>query len=426
MSAADLKRLLAIIEEQLDWDDPSAWQGKDFEILNELILEKTKVSLSASTLRRLWGRVEYNHLPSGTTLDTLARFAGFENWRAFTRQNKSALVVTASKEVISEDVANQPVAKPKKKSGWLFKASLIIAGAVVISILGIYGKRASTPSKGNFIFNTRPVTRSLPNSVIFTYDVKTNPGDSAFIQQSWDPDTRVTIDKNKHQYTSVYYRPGFFHAKLGINNKVVKEQLLMIPTTGWLGLIANNPIPVYLDDKEFISNEGLQITTSAIHQKNIPLGPQPPQVEYYNVGNFEPVPLKEFSFTNEIKNDFHEGAAVCQFARILLFTDNTPVIVELSAKGCVSELTLLNGGYFMSGKDNDLSGFGTDLSQWTKVTCKSEGSKILYYINDKLVFESPRPLYNENIIGIGYNFQGTGEVRNVKLDKGNKTIFTAF
>ena len=80
----------------------------------------------------------------------------------------------------------------------------------------------------------------------------------------------------------------------------------------------------------------------------------------------------------------------------------------------------------MSGKDNDLSGFGTDLSQWTKVTCKSAGSKILYYINDKLVFESPRPLYNENIIGIGYNFQGTGEVRNVELDKGNKTIFTAF
>ncbi|HTK20245.1 MAG TPA: hypothetical protein VL442_12045 [Mucilaginibacter sp.] len=101
MSAADLKCLLAIIEDQLDWGDPSGWQGKDFEILNELILEKTKVSLSASTLRRLWGRVEYNHLPSGTTLDTLARFAGSENWRAFTKRNKDTLVLTASKEVIS-------------------------------------------------------------------------------------------------------------------------------------------------------------------------------------------------------------------------------------------------------------------------------------------------------------------------------------
>src|ERR1700748_2063400 len=88
MSQADLKPLLLIIEQQLDWGDAASWQGKDFEILNELILEKTKVSLSASTLRRIFGRVEYNHMPSGTTLDTLAQFADFENWRAFTRQRR--------------------------------------------------------------------------------------------------------------------------------------------------------------------------------------------------------------------------------------------------------------------------------------------------------------------------------------------------
>src|SRR5579872_3155071 len=90
MSQADLKQLLLIIGQQLDWGDSATWQSRDFEILNELILEKTKVSLSASTLRRLWGRVEYNHMPSGTTLDTLAQFAGFDNWRAFTRQRKQS------------------------------------------------------------------------------------------------------------------------------------------------------------------------------------------------------------------------------------------------------------------------------------------------------------------------------------------------
>ena len=419
MSASELKHLLSIIEQQLDWGDASTWQSKDFEALNELIFEKTKVSLSASTLRRLWGRVEYNHLPSGTTLDTLSRFAGFENWRTFTKQNKSG-------SPHFEKEKNQSLAVARKKTGLLFKVSLIIAGVVVISLLGMYAKKIASPFKGNFLFNTRPVTRSIPNSVIFTYDVKTNPGDSVFIQQSWDPDTRVIIDKDRHQYTSVYYRPGFYHAKLGVNKKVVKENLLMIPTTGWLGLIANRPIPVYLDSTEFMTKIGLQVPASLINKKNIPLGPQPPNVEFYNVGNFEPVPLKEFSFSTEVKNDFHEGAAACQFTSVILFTDNTPVIVGLSAKGCVSDLRLLNGGYFISGKDNDLSGFGVDFSQWTKVTCRSFGHKIEYYINDKLVYESPRPLYNENIIGIGFNFQGTGEVKNVKLDKLGKTVFRAF
>src|ERR1700735_5520817 len=83
MSTSDIKHLLNIIEQQLDWGDTATWQSKDFEMLNQLIFDKTKVSLSASTLRRVWGRVEYNHLPSGTTLDTLAMFAGFTNWRAF-------------------------------------------------------------------------------------------------------------------------------------------------------------------------------------------------------------------------------------------------------------------------------------------------------------------------------------------------------
>lgn len=419
MSASELKHLLAIVEKQLDWGDTAAWQSKDFEILNELILEKTKVSLSASTLRRLWGRVEYHHLPSGTTLDTLARFADFESWRAFTKRDKVADTGPAN-------ATGQQAAARVKISELLLKAGLIVAGAIAISLLGIYAKRTPSAPKGPYLFNTRPVTRSIPNSVIFTYDVKTNPADSLFIQQSWDPDTRVTIDKSRHQYTSVYYRPGFYHAKLGINRKVLKENLLMIPTSGWLGLIAHYPVPVYLDQKEFINKNGMKVQSSLIYQKNIPLGPQPPNVEYYNVGNFQPVPLKEFSFTTEVKNNFSEGAAACQFTSIILFTDNTPVIIQLSAKGCVSDLRLLNGGYFISGKDNDLSGFGVDFSEWITLACKSKGNKIQYYVGGKLVYESPRPLYNENIIGLGYNFQGAGEVRNVRLEKGNKTVFTAF
>jgi hypothetical protein len=73
-----IKQLLAIIERQLDLGDATTRQSRDFENLNQLIFEKTRISSVSSTLRWVWGRVEYNHLPSGTTLDTLPRFAGFE------------------------------------------------------------------------------------------------------------------------------------------------------------------------------------------------------------------------------------------------------------------------------------------------------------------------------------------------------------
>ncbi len=111
MSASELKHLLTIIEQQLDWGDPSAWQTKDFEILNELIFEKTKVSLSESTLRRIWGRVEYNHLPSTTTLDTLSKFAGFESWRAFYPAKKAR-----QRSTLPKNYMKSPLAKPKVRS----------------------------------------------------------------------------------------------------------------------------------------------------------------------------------------------------------------------------------------------------------------------------------------------------------------------
>ena len=79
----EIEKLLKLIEGKLDWGESNTWQGKDFEKLNQLILDETGVSLSASTLKRVWGKVEYNHLPSVTTLDALAKFGGFENWRSF-------------------------------------------------------------------------------------------------------------------------------------------------------------------------------------------------------------------------------------------------------------------------------------------------------------------------------------------------------
>ncbi|MGZ3752135.1 MAG: hypothetical protein ACXVAU_12715, partial [Mucilaginibacter sp.] len=400
----DIKQLLIIIEQQLDWGEASTWQSKDFEILNQLIFEKTKVSLSASTLRRIWGRVEYNHLPSVTTIDTLAKFAGFENWRTFSRQH-----VTVGS--LSKTVEN-PVIKRKERSGWVLKIALGILAAVTITLVSMYAKKSPASIKGPYLFNTHPVTRTIPNSVIFTYDVKTSPDDSISIQQSWDPGTRVAVDKDKHQFTSIYYTPGFYHAKLLINNKIVKEQPIMIPTTGWLGLIEYRPIPVYLDTKEFVSKDEMRVPASVITQNNIPLSPQPPTVAYFNVGNFDPVSLKDFSFSAEVRNDYHGGAAICQYSQVVLFTDNTPVIIQLSAKGCVSDLRLLNGAFFVSGKNTDLSGFGADLSRWVKVSCRSNTERILYYVNDKLVYNSPRPAGNVDIVGIGFNFQGTGSVKN--------------
>src|ERR1700740_3554439 len=90
-------KLVTIIVEQTGWGPVSGWQGGDFRRLSAVIFDKTRVTLSESTLRRILGKADYPHLPSETTLNTLAIFAGYESWRAFTAQ----ITVEPRKHVIS-------------------------------------------------------------------------------------------------------------------------------------------------------------------------------------------------------------------------------------------------------------------------------------------------------------------------------------
>ncbi|SEJ81828.1 hypothetical protein SAMN05216327_121108 [Dyadobacter sp. SG02] len=414
----ELQRCKAVIEDKLGWGPADGWQTADFENLSELILNETGVSLSTSTLRRIWGRTEYNHLPSGTTLNTLARFAGSDDWRAFVRQSKPAVAECA------EEVP--PVAVTHKPRSW--KRLAWIATAVVVVILAsmlAFDKGEPQLEKSAYTFESRSVTRGIPNSVIFTYDASSSPTDSVFIQQSWDATKRVLVDKNLHKHTSVYYEPGSYRAKLLIGDQVVQEHKLVVGTDGWSGLIDQPKMPVYLKKEEFLHADGIGTSASAIEEKNIALQPEPPLIKYFNVGNFEPVSLSNFTFSTEIKHEYSEGAAACQLTYISLMTDDMPIVIPLSAKGCVSDLNLMSVDDYVSGKKADLSALGVDFSEWVRVSCASSGGKIRYAINGHQAFEFPVPNRPIKILGVAFGFRGTGSLRNVSLQSGGKPVFEA-
>ena len=416
---SDIQKLLAIIEQQLDWGDPSAWQSRDFEVLSQLIYDKTKVSLSESTLRRIWGRVEYKHLPSTTTLDTLAQFAGFESWRTFIKQR------TDKAPGIKTNISQ---AKRTKRTGINVTYLILIVVLIATGAASFFIIKRTNPTinVADYKFSSQRLTNDIPNSVIFNYDASSSPIDSVYVQQSWDPRTKTLVDKKMHQHTSVYYEPGFYQAKLLVGKKVVKEHKLMIPTEGWLGLIEDKPVPVYLNPKDFIQKDMLNMPVAVIQQKNMSMQPKPTYVKYYNVGNFTPVPVSDFSYSAEIKNGYKDGEAACQFAAVAIITDSGPIIIPLSIKGCVSELTLFSVDWIISGKTANLSGFGVDLSSWVRVSCKSTAKTIRYYVDDKQVFEFQLPANNVKIVGIWFGFQGTGAVRDIELKGHDKMVFKAF
>src|ERR1700749_3680397 len=77
-----------LIEQSLNWGDSIIWGNDDFEQLSEKIFDKTKVQLSVSTLKRIWGKVRYENFPTSATLNALACYLDYESWRDFRQKNQ--------------------------------------------------------------------------------------------------------------------------------------------------------------------------------------------------------------------------------------------------------------------------------------------------------------------------------------------------
>ena len=84
--------------------------SKEFDELSELILEHTKVRLSPTTLKRIWGYLRNEEVePRMITLDTLARFVGFKSYDAFTKSTDNNSEIQSgkvlSRHITSDDIA---------------------------------------------------------------------------------------------------------------------------------------------------------------------------------------------------------------------------------------------------------------------------------------------------------------------------------
>ncbi|MFC6101146.1 hypothetical protein [Olivibacter domesticus] len=415
----ELQKCLNKIEEKLAWGDGKKWSSADFQQLSDLIHQHTKILLSASTLKRIWGRVKHDGKPATSTLDALAKFIGHENWRAF--------VVYENNHSKQEEVPPKKIIY--KKNFLIWGLGIVALSFLVFSFLYKTDKKNTIKTvplaAKDFAFSSQPIVRNIPNSVVFTYDASKAPDDSIFIQQNWDPRRREKVLKENKKHTSIYYEPGYYTAKLVVSNQVVSEHPLLIPTAGWLGTIDHSPVPIYLKQHEFIQKEELNASISSILSY---INPKTEQsiVKYFNVGNFEPLTVADFSFTTDIKNNYAEGNKACQLSQIMLITDNMPIVIPLSVKGCVSALNIMSVDQAISGKNADLSKFGVDFSNWVNVRCQSDGRKIQYYVDNDLAYELPLISKNTKIVGLAFIFNGSGAAKKIMLRNKNNIVFQDF
>ena len=418
------------IEAQMAWGDSVHWTHQDFNELSERIWESTQTKLSASTLKRLWGKVQYRSQPTTNTLNALAQFVGYEHWRDFVGSHLTAQNATdqpAAKEITT--AFSSPWWRSTRWSAtrwsrrWLVWALSIPLLIMTALFFNRWVSRSATVDPSAVSFTSEPVTLGLPNTVVFHYDVSATASQDIAIQQSWDERLRASVPSNQNTHTATYYYPGYFRAKLLVDGQVVQEHDLYVRSDGWMTIAEAAPVPHYLPTH--ISGGQMQASPAWLHQKKLLTRDEAPWIRYCYVENLGALSANDFTLETRIKNDYNQGEAVCQESQVSVVCSEGYFAIPLSIPGCVGQLNMALGSKGISGTTHDLSALGCDLSQWQTLRLEVHNRQVTIYLNDQLVWKDAYTEDAGKVAGLRYRFHGPGAVDYVRLLDGEGILVYA-
>ena len=412
MNNQGLNKILQTIEQKLQWGDSSTWSNQDFELLSDKILEHTGEQLSVSTLKRIWGKVDYKSAPSPHTLNTLVVFLGYENLRDF----NTRMLQSTQQSVYTKDKIIIKKAKLRK----LAMIVLVIITAVA-SLYFMVKNRVIQFDPEEIVFTSKTVASGIPNTVVFEYDVSSVDADSFFIQQSWDRRRRQHVSAGGTQHTSFYYYPGYFHAKLIANDQIIKNQEVFVESDGWLAVVERFPEPVYVNDQLKVKNGEMSLDFNDIKGIDDHLQDNQLWFCYYYVKDLGENQADDFSLEARFKNDTDIGS-VCRETRLMVICTNGRYSIPFSIPGCVSKLNLSISDTYIPGKDYDLTQLGCDLTNWVDFKMEVSDKKAILHVNDNEQLEVEFTHNPGRIVGIRFKFNGPGSVDYVKYTDANDEI----
>ncbi len=390
--------LLEAVENNLGRGKGTDWTNYDFELLSEDIFGKTGKQLSVSTLKRVWNRTSTNNQPSVSTLNILAEYTGFADWTKFS-------------------IAHRSSTKVDFKPGMRRLAVGALLLILVFSLYGFYlmgGKTVVTEAENEKIqFTLKKVTEGYPNTVIFEYDIGDIPYDSLAIQQSWDKTRRISLDKPKGMVTSTYYYPGYFLAKLVVNDQIVKEKDLYIPTHGWQGIMIDaEENYVYIDKQIHVKDGSIRFDSVDSPEKG----------SVYMLANLLPEPVldsKNFKLTAKYRSGENADHSICKFTGLIITGTEEVISFEQGLKGCVGDLNAFINGDMFFGKETDLSGFALADDGTSEIVVEVVDFELTFSINGKKAFSHTMKKDFGLIGGVQLYFQDPGEINELIISDKN-------
>ncbi len=408
------------IEDELDWSHASTeWKQRDYLNLIELLEDKTGISLSLSTVKRIWQQ-NYNGTPHPSTLDALAQFLDYKDWLSFQEAEKLHLQSIAA---LPDPLRQRVISRPRPQ---LFGIILVLTIGVAIWYIltnqdnnskGILLAKQTVPFTAQ---NSK--TSGLPNTVIFNFDLSAVEADSFFIQQSWNPKNRERINRDDSVLTSIYYYPGVHTAKLIANDSIISETTVEVYSPKWIAAVRDGEkdlIPTYLSLPQSQKHPLLSISKSQLLAQHIEIQ-KGLILNYVLVDDFEEkVSGDDFTLSLKIKADSLMNLT-CPIMGIVIIGKKETHAITLIEEGCVHRAFAKFSEVSSNGRNTDLSKLGIKPYEWQSLSIKVGEKQGLVFLQEDLVLDMTYQSSIGHIVGFNIYFTGLGQIDSLRLEN-NKT-----
>lgn len=403
-----------MIEKKVNRGSYKNWTNGDYENLSDLISDEIKEYISPSSLKRLFGKVNYASEPAVSTLNILAKYVGYKDW--YDLINKS--VVDNSIPVKS---AKQ---RERKRFFWVLLGLLpLILGALLLLLF-------KKDPKVDVRIKLKMVKNSAPSNVVFEYDISKIQDDSVTIdfKDHFAEGGRGNIKKlikDHHTITHTYLVSGIYHPVIFVNNKPIDTLTVCINSDGWEYIIAR----YFPTSKEFfplssnsvIRRDGiLSIPATEIYKyTKDTVTDYWVKYRYFKDFNASAERMK-FKVRSKITSSFKNN---CNEIDIWILGTQDNIIFKVFNPGCGGSYSKVQlGAKVLDGDYTDLSAFGHSLSEWREISLDVVNKKAVIRIDGNPIYEGVIEGGLGKLTGFVLHTKGSAEFDYVLLEADGKVL----
>ncbi|WP_186758105.1 hypothetical protein [Echinicola salinicaeni] len=384
--------------------NPKNWQNKDFESLSFKIKIETKILISKSTLKRIFGKNKTGeaYYPQPATLEALQEFGKVKD---------------------PESILIQQKQKFQKRS----LLALLGIALISISLLLLAINQSETTESIHAELKLERVEGSSPSTAFFSYSIPETK-DSLFLYLGNKMEPFYLSPYNNK--ISVYLRfPGVFHPFIASRNKKVlaSTEGLFVQSKGWQALgyyyeqpysMRYYPIPMNYNSPDY----AFHINGSDLHR----LGMDTSKIIVLRLDNFKKTDVNgdDFILNTKVKSAEFWPAIRCNSIYISVEGENSKISFKTTHTGCSAFSEYILSEKFGTGSDQ-LVNFSIDTREWHMVEIKNVNKKVEVKINNQLAFSDNYSKSLGKIHGVSVMFHGNGYLDHLQLvDNESNPVFS--